>query len=337
MISIIKDQNKFDKLAEEYLAEVKLYFKIPEKNKLESLSKGKRNLEYRMIRYLNQHLEEIILCPPSDLKKRHDDFMSTFTVNLNRDNQHRSQFKLFKERMDIYYSRVFSKNKSKDQEELSIGRWLTKKMNINVCPYCNHNYTLTVNDHINKVNFRPEFDHFFPKSTHPILALSFYNLVPSCSVCNKLKSSKKVKHSPYSLTEHMPIKFNFYGCSKEKIDNSDEDQLKTHLLGLGKNYDSIYIRPVSENSSTNSDCNIKVLGIEQIYNHQTDYVREIMDKAQQYNKSSYEGLVNSFKGLGKTEAEIDRIIWSSYLDDHSKRPLSKLTHDLLIQLGLKNR
>lgn len=336
MISIIKDQNKLDQLAKDYLAEVKSYFNISEKNRLQTISKGKRSLEFRMIRYFNDNLEKIILCAPSDLKKMHVDFIAALNVNLEGDNQHRNQFKAFKERMEKYYKYLFKKMINKDQEEISIGRWLAKKLEINVCPYCNHNYTLTVNDEKNKVNFRPEFDHFLPKSTHPILALSFYNLVPSCSVCNKLKSSKAVIYTPYNLTEYAPITFKFYGCNKEQINNDDEDMIDEQLLGLGKNYDSIYIKAVSENSSTSHDCNIKVLGIQQVYNHQTDYVKEIMDKAQQYNKSSYEGLVNSFKGLGKTEAEIDRIIWSAYLDDHSKRPLSKLTHDLLIQLGLKN-
>ena len=59
----------------------------------------------------------------------------------------------------------------------------------NACPYCNRQYTLTIEkktragevvDHIAK----PHFDHWFAKTTFPLLALSFYNLVPSCSVCN---------------------------------------------------------------------------------------------------------------------------------------------------------
>src|SRR5690606_21885315 len=117
-----------------------------------------------------------------------------------------------------------------------------------------------------------------------------------------------VRHTPYNLTENTPIKFEFYGYNKEQIENDDEDQTKKHLLGLGKNYDSIYIKAISEPPSTSPNCNIKVLGIEQVYNHHTDYVQEIMDKAQQYNINSYEAMINTYKGLGKTEAEIDRII-----------------------------
>lgn len=32
-----------------------------------------------------------------------------------------------------------------------------------------------------------QFNHFYDKGTYPYLALSFYNLIPSCSTCNSSK------------------------------------------------------------------------------------------------------------------------------------------------------
>ncbi|CAA6799292.1 MAG: Unknown protein [uncultured Sulfurovum sp.] len=80
---------------------------------------------------------------------------------------------------------------------------LAKKLNVNVCPYCNINSTYTVIKKNNKKITRPEFDHFYDKSTHPILALSFYNLIPSCHSCNStLKGSEEFSNethiNPYS-------------------------------------------------------------------------------------------------------------------------------------------
>lgn len=51
------------------------------------------------------------------------------------------------------------------------------------CPYCNHAYAFTKLSDDGR-GFRPTLDHFYPKDKYPHLALSLYNLVPSCSTCN---------------------------------------------------------------------------------------------------------------------------------------------------------
>ncbi len=71
---------------------------------------------------------------------------------------------------------------------------LASKLQVNVCPYCNINSTFTIEN-----GTRPEFDHFYDKTTYPILSLSFYNLIPSCHICNSsLKGDKN-----FSLKTHI--------------------------------------------------------------------------------------------------------------------------------------
>ena len=76
-----------------------------------------------------------------------------------------------------------------------------ERLKIRTCPYCNRNYTFTVKSSSSaagkKFTTRPEFDHFYCKSKHPLLALSFYNLVPSCSVCNHGKATDDIGINPY--------------------------------------------------------------------------------------------------------------------------------------------
>lgn len=50
------------------------------------------------------------------------------------------------------------------------------------CPYCNADmvYALDTEKRI----FRSAFDHFFPARRYPFLALSLYNLIPTCHRCN---------------------------------------------------------------------------------------------------------------------------------------------------------
>ncbi|WP_170047333.1 hypothetical protein [Pseudomonas sp. WS 5071] len=53
-----------------------------------------------------------------------------------------------------------------------------------MCPYCQQSLAVTIyRDKKNKA-LRPTLDHFYPKHKYPYLALSLYNLVPSCHPCN---------------------------------------------------------------------------------------------------------------------------------------------------------
>ena len=61
-----------------------------------------------------------------------------------------------------------------------------KAMDINVCVYCNAQLTHTVIRRYKKT-IRPQIDHFFPQSRFPMFALSFYNMIPACQVCNNIK------------------------------------------------------------------------------------------------------------------------------------------------------
>lgn len=76
--------------------------------------------------------------------------------------------------------------KKKCQAE-STAYWLQRQLGVKVCPYCNRMYTTTL---FGEEKMRPDFDHFYPKSKYPYLAVSLFNLIPSCSMCNKKKGDK---------------------------------------------------------------------------------------------------------------------------------------------------
>ena len=65
-----------------------------------------------------------------------------------------------------------------------LGKSLCDDLGIKVCPYCNRSYIHTLKHH----GVRPQYDHFFSKIKYPYLAVSLYNLIPSCSICNQAKS-----------------------------------------------------------------------------------------------------------------------------------------------------
>lgn len=99
-----------------------------------------------------------------------------------------------------------------------------EQLDLKTCPYCNRNYTFLVNEENGKL--RPEIDHFYPKSIYPFLAMSFYNLIPSCSICNHTKSDKvekslenpyEVKNESYKFT-YVPNSIDFSMVEKEHYD-----------------------------------------------------------------------------------------------------------------------
>lgn len=77
-------------------------------------------------------------------------------------------------------------NYKKKLQAESTAYWLQRQLGIKVCPYCNRMYTTTL---FGKHGIRPDFDHFYPQSKYPYLAVNLFNLIPSCSMCNKKKGN----------------------------------------------------------------------------------------------------------------------------------------------------
>ena len=67
-----------------------------------------------------------------------------------------------------------------------------------MCPYCQQAGALTIFRDSDDMAFRPTLDHFYPKAQYPFLALSLFNLVPSCHTCNSsLKTTKDFYVEPH--------------------------------------------------------------------------------------------------------------------------------------------
>ncbi|WP_152983376.1 hypothetical protein [Stenotrophomonas chelatiphaga] len=67
-----------------------------------------------------------------------------------------------------------------------------------MCPYCQLEETKTVIREGGVAGIRQELDHYYCQSKFPFLALSLYNLVPSCAHCNSaLKRDKNFISLPH--------------------------------------------------------------------------------------------------------------------------------------------
>ncbi|WP_435522677.1 HNH endonuclease [Chryseobacterium indoltheticum] len=226
--------------------------------------------------------------------------------------------------MEKYYNSFFQVKIDERGIENNLGRWLSEKMNVRVCPYCNHNYIFTLNvaesKSENKITSKPHFDHYLPKSKYPILSLSLYNLIPSCSVCNKIKDEREFTFYPYDETSKENLKF--------IIRSEDDYNPSKWVTGEGKIGIDLFhylsddkVATLQEDKTTIN----KQLGLEVIYQEHLEYAEEIVDKVFAYNRSYYDAMIFSYNGLGKTPDQIESIIWSAYLEKVGDRPMSKLT------------
>lgn len=167
---------------------------------------------------------------------------------------------------------------------------LCEELNINVCPYCNRMYTFTVVNQGENV-IRPELDHYFPRSKFPIFSLSFFNLIPSCKVCNS--SIKKDDYLEISKYLH-PYINSLFPAYKFDFLSLDLDAME------GKNRNNKVF--INKNGFTDekSDNFLNKFLIEQIYSHHRDIVPKYIKKHKCYPDSAIEEL-SKLLGVGKKE------------------------------------
>jgi hypothetical protein len=238
--------------------------------------------------------------------------------------------------IDIAPIKEFFIGKKKGGYYSMYDRWgayeLAKKLKVDVCPYCNRNYTFTLgNDKNGKKGTRPDFDHFFDKATYPYLALSFYNLVPSCNICNSdFKGSKKFNLDnnihPYFEGFEDKAKFTSKPKTYEALLGLDETNLEIKIEV--QNYDTEIQKKIAGN--------INAFKINDLYAQHTSVVSELYMKKQISNDQYIKVLQETFKNFNLSKEEIYRLAFGNFLDekDFHLRPLSKLTHDIAQELGL---
>lgn len=185
-------------------------------------------------------------------------------------------------------------------------------LQVTVCPYCNRNF-------VNSTYKRTmcDLDHFYDKETYPLLAVSFHNLVPVCHACNHAKASKSISYSPHNMklsTDDL-LTFDFFVTGMDYLYNNKQIGIEIDCSGIFKD-------------------NAKELKLREVYQIHSDIVQECIKKAIIFNPEYMTDLLNTYDGLFESEEELHRIVFGNYLEEsvYGKRPLSKLTKDILSNL-----
>lgn len=98
---------------------------------------------------------------------------------------------------------------------------LMNDIGIRTCPYCNRNYTTRYG--INGSKSTADLDHFYQKEQYPLFALSLFNFIPSCPVCNsRMKNTHSADDTLYPYEEGFEddVHFDLKYIGKDKTGES---------------------------------------------------------------------------------------------------------------------
>jgi hypothetical protein len=206
---------------------------------------------------------------------------------------------------------------------------LTKKLKVNVCPYCNKNWTNTVYDENGDKVTNPQLDHFFSKSDYPILRLSFYNLIPSCETCNARIKKKKELDIENHIHPYLDGFDPEYFFAPIPLDTES-------TFGVGTNYQITLEEEDTSDKFKRSKNSFNFFHIEDVYEQHGDIISEIYYKRIKYNLTALEDLLKQDMFEGMSIEEAYRFVFANYYseEDYNKRPFSKLTKDTLRYLEL---
>lgn len=325
MIRIVPKSGEKDKFETEYVDKVKAQDKKrvkinPKKYVVFSLSKVNKEIESLNIHFTDQHKKK------QQLKKLEDLVILDF-----------QNLKSIKEQLDkIPISKSYWKKNYKQinllqflyenfRKSISNNAYMSSRIvdyfDMRTCPYCNNAYISNriLNNSTRKTKLQSttaQLDHFYAKDNYPIFALCLYNFVPSCPTCNQKKSSNQLKNSPHDETVSFEEKVHFTYELKEEFYCQEGIEVKFR--------DDI-------DKDIWDDMNL--LEIEPLYATHNDVVWELIEKTRWYNEYKIRELIEDL-GLYDSEEEVYRMLYGGYMEEENflKRPLSKLTHDIVTEL-----
>jgi hypothetical protein len=256
-------------------------------------------------------VKKLITSSPDDLKLLQEDLCQKYNLRYPK------SVKSFNEQAKALlvnggYKNWFSKN--------SVNYDLALSLNIHTCTYCNREYTFVLKKVGGGKGMVPQFDHWFAKKDNPLLALSFYNLIPSCATCNAIKEDTK-----------METKLHFHPYIDKDI--SDSYRFNIWLEEIGKPKVSFTENPATFNKSKNT---IAALNLPLIYDgHSSKELKDLYDLRIRYPKNYLDILLKkTLTSVRITDREKYRLIFGIELGntDLHKRIMSKFKKDIIEKL-----
>lgn len=288
----------------------------------QKLQSNKPNLPSNIKRFIEEHLEIVLQGLPHDLLITEKEFQQFLKVSKKKKRELIEKLKQV-----INYDWFVTKRKRKyDAYDLA------KKLDVRTCTYCNRLYTITVlngpkpQGHVT----RPQFDHYFSKSQFPLLALSFYNLIPSCVICNStFKGAVEFDLDNYihPYIDNCNQLFSFSYAPQDTASATGADT--SHKIKININPT---VHPQMKRKILRT---LNLFRISDTYNGHLEEVSDLL-KLRQLMTDQYLATLKKTYDLSISDDELYRLAFGTYRqeEDFVKRPFSKLKKDILRELGI---
>ncbi|MFM2016893.1 MAG: hypothetical protein RL007_549 [Bacteroidota bacterium] len=310
-----------------------------------------------------------------EIKKR----IPTLLIGKSRDlRQTKSELEVFRKKIPTAIEKKLSKRLLKIFNYDSfvaayMPKWgayqLAESLNVSACAYCNRIFTFTLDrvdqgrrlkktktaarrkfklKDIASAKTRPEFDHFYPKDQFPYLALSIYNLIPSCHVCNSNFKGKRVLNyddyfNPYEDDFHDTMKITATLRNKDQIQQLiDQGQLQGEVrdhfgtqLFAGKlnSFDLVFTpkNPTSITVNEKAQKHIQLFALAELYELHKSQAARIIKNAIVHGPGAVADIYARHTGLFHSQEEVRSALVGNETDPDkiNQSPLSKMTIDIL--------
>lgn len=210
-------------------------------------------------------------------------------------------------------------------------------MHLYTCHYCNMAYINTYSKSGRKRNHY-DLDHVLDKGRCPIVALSFFNVVPVCPVCNgRIKSVRQMKISADVKKKLSPTS-RLYDFDNNVTLWVDHVGGKCSTFGFEKRLDEYELK-FDTHKDPDYDNEIEFFYLRERYNYHRVEALRLMDLKERYTESKIEEMARMIIGADKatpTGVEAAKVIVSIRKDvfadgflDKYHRAFSKLHKDIL--------
>lgn len=301
------------------------YLNMVKEKLIDRIDKGVKN------GYINQNVHDVLI--PKDNKNKPDDSIidgllinepeKLFELNERLVNK----ISIFEKFDDIKENllKVFDYDGVFNTPSKFKAYKLSSMIGANTCCYCNRQYTFTIvkdgrENSANRIS-RPAFDHWFPKSEYPMLSLSLYNLIPSCTICNSsAKGQQSVNLEEYihpyvHLPKHPSIKF---------------------VAEISTEPDRKWTIKIDRAKGSKEDKTISLFCLDAIYKeHDKLELKDMMDFIDNYPNGYLKDLIPFIQSKSTsgtiTRKDVYRMLFGIEYDDdkHLNRPFGKLKNDIL--------
>lgn len=186
---------------------------------------------------------------------------------------------------------------------------LLDMIGFHVCPYCDEEY-IDIISTIEGDRRTYDIDHFHPKGKdeYPLLAMCFYNLIPSGKGCNQTMNITSIEANPYDNNIETWSRFVQDTPIGQLIDSLDNKELKIRLQ-----------------TTAGMAINNAVLAIERRYNNRKYELRRMFKLRELFRPENIE----EKKRLGISEETLRVTLGEPYPAERGKTIHQKLRHDLL--------